>query len=105
MSVIEPSGFRTDWSGRSSVKTLPHIPDYVETLAPVFAYMGQGSGKEEGDPKKAAEALITIVESENPPLRLLLGNFAYQTDTNKFTNLLQSIEEWKETTINTDFRK
>ena len=63
----------------------------------------QRSGQEAGDPAKAAEALIAIVESEKPPLRLLLGADAYKFATHKFTNLLASIEEWKETTINVDF--
>lgn len=105
VTLIEPSGFRTDWSGRSSAKTQPSTPDYVETLSPTFQYMALGGGNEAGDPKKAAEAVLTVVEAENPPLRLLLGNQAYQAATHKFTNLLQNIEQWKETTINADFQK
>ncbi|ULO10465.1 SDR family NAD(P)-dependent oxidoreductase [Paenibacillus sp. 19GGS1-52] len=105
VTLIKPSGFRTDWSGRSSAKTQPSTPDYIETLSPTFQYMALGGGKEAGDPKKAAEAVLTVVEAGNPPMRLLLGNQAYQAATHKFTNLLQNIEQWKETTINADFQK
>lgn len=101
VTLIEPSSFRTDWSGRSSVKTEPSIPEYKQVMGAILE--GVGKGNEAGDPKKAAEAVITVVESEQPPLRLLLGNAAYQVASYKLTNLLKSIEEWKETTINADF--
>ncbi len=101
VTLIEPSSFRTDWSGRSSVKTESSIPEYKQVIGAIL--QGTGKGNEAGDPKKAAEAVITVVESEQPPLRLLLGNAAYQMASYKFTNLLKSIEEWKETTINADF--
>ncbi|MNN86845.1 short chain dehydrogenase [compost metagenome] len=70
----------------------------------MLSYIQQGNGHEAGDPAKAAEAVIQVVQSGNPPLRLLLGAAAYQGATNKFTNLLSSIEEWKETTLNADFK-
>ncbi|CAM3964181.1 oxidoreductase [Saccharibacillus endophyticus] len=103
VSIIEPSGFRTDWGGRSSVKTQTSIPEYENTVGRMLSGIGQSAGQEAGDPAKAAEALIHIAELDTPPLRLLLGKAAYQAATYKFTNLLSSIEEWKETTINADF--
>jgi NADP-dependent 3-hydroxy acid dehydrogenase YdfG len=105
VTMIEPGGFRTDWSGRSSVKTRSVIADYQETLNPVFDMFASANGQQPGDPKKAAEAIIKVVESQNPPLRLLLGNDAYQVAVNKFSNLLASIEELKTITVNTDFAK
>ncbi len=103
VSIIEPSGFRTDWGGRSSVKTQTRIPEYENTVGRMLSGIGQSAGQEPGNPSKAAEAVIKIAELDAPPLRLLLGNGAYQAATHKFTNLLSSIEEWKETTINADF--
>ncbi|SET89047.1 oxidoreductase [Paenibacillus sp. NFR01] len=101
VTLIEPSGFRTDWAGRSSAKTMPTIPEYQQLIGPMLA--GSGSGNEPGDPRKAAEAIIKVVETEQPPLRLLLGNGAYHVAVGKFTTLLQSIEEWKDVTVNADF--
>jgi hypothetical protein len=49
--------------------------------------------------------VIKVTESENPPLHLLLGGAAYEVATEKFTNLLNDMEIWKETTINTDFKE
>lgn len=101
VSLLEPSGFRTDWAGRSSVKTESEI--YKDTVGRMIGTTDAGSGNEPGNPVKAAEAIIAIVESPNPPLRLLLGKMAYQVATHKYTTLLDSIEEWKETTITADY--
>jgi len=102
VSLIEPSSFRTDWAGRSSVKTETAI--YKETVEPTISMMAQYSGKEPGNPEKAAEAMIAVVESENPPLRLLLGENAYQVANHKYQTLLKDMEEWKETTLGVDFK-
>ncbi|MQR88061.1 SDR family NAD(P)-dependent oxidoreductase [Bacillus megaterium] len=102
VSLIEPSSFRTDWAGRSSVKTETTI--YKETVEPTISTMAQFSGNEPGNPKKAAEAMISIVESENPPLRLLLGETAYQVANHKYQTLLEDIVKWKDTTLNVDFK-
>lgn len=101
VSLLEPSGFRTDWAGRSSVKTESKI--YKDTVGKMIEATDAGSGNEPGNPVKAAEAIIAIVESPNPPLRLLLGKMAYQVATHKYTSLLESIEEWKETTVTADY--
>lgn len=101
VTLIEPSGFRTDWAGRSSLKTEPAIPEYQQLIGPMLK--ATGSTQAQGDPKKAAEAVIAVVNAEAPPLRLLLGHNAYHVALNKFANLQKSIEEWKETTLNADF--
>ncbi|WP_018885814.1 oxidoreductase [Paenibacillus massiliensis] len=106
VTLIEPSSFRTDWGGRSSVKTDTTIPELKESIVgQMLQSIDQMAGQEAGDPAKAAEAVIQVVETPTPPLRLLLGQMAYQAATHKFTNLLASIEEWKETTINADFKE
>jgi hypothetical protein len=85
------------------VKTPITIEDYKATLTPMLDMMVGASGHQPGDPKRAADAIVGVVESENPPLRLLLGNDAYQVAANKFSNLLATIEDLKAITVNTDF--
>ncbi|MGF6357537.1 short-subunit dehydrogenase [Paenibacillus sp. 4624] len=105
VTLIEPSGFRTDWAGRSSVKTETSIPELKESIVgQMLQGIELGAGQETGDPAKAAEAVIKVVETTEPPLRLLLGQQAYDTATYKFNSLLASIEQWKETTINADYK-
>ncbi len=102
VTLIEPSSFRTDWAGRSSNRTITSIPEYKETVGKRIA---QPSGQEAGDPTKLADAVITVAESKNAPLRLLLGADAYDMATKKFTNLLNEVEHWKDTTIDADFKE
>ena len=105
VTLIEPSGFRTDWAGRSSVKTETSIPELKESIVgQMLQGIELGVGQENGDPAKAADAVIKVVETTEPPLRLLLGQQAYDTATYKFNSLLASIEQWKETTINADYK-
>ncbi|MFD1134423.1 oxidoreductase [Paenibacillus urinalis] len=104
VTLIEPSGFRTDWGGRSSVKTDTQIPELKESVVgQMLKGVQQNSGQESGDPVKAAAAVINVVEASNPPLRLLLGKAAHQAAKHKFTSMLADMEEWKEVSLNADF--
>jgi len=75
--VVEPSGFRTDWAGRSANESKTQIDDYVATAGATRTQLRNVSGKQEGDPVRAALAVIAAVESDRPPHHLLLGNAAF----------------------------
>lgn len=106
VTLMEPSSFRTDWGGRSSAKTETSIPELKESIVgQMLQGIQLGAGQEAGDPLKAAEAVIKVVETTEPPLRLLLGQQAYDAAIYKFNNMLESIEKWKETTLNADYKK
>ncbi len=60
-------------------------------------------GKQPGDPRKADEAMIQAIESENPPLRLMLGADAYGLCEQKRAAEREEFEAWRETGINTAF--
>lgn len=103
VTVIAPSGFRTDWAGRSANDTKIKIDDYNAT-----AHTNQGnirgySGKQPGDPVRAAKAIVKAVEAENPPLRLLLGVGAMRGARNKITELQHDFDTWADTTTGADF--
>jgi NAD(P)-dependent dehydrogenase (short-subunit alcohol dehydrogenase family) len=103
VTVIAPSGFRTDWAGRSANDTQTKIDDYQST-----AHTNQGnirgySGKQPGDPVRAAKAIVKAVETENPPLRLLLGVAALKNARNKLTELQHDFDAWQDTTTGADF--
>ena len=76
--VVEPSGFRTDWAGRSAHESALEIEDYQATAGKWRSQVRQSSGKQAGDPVRAAQAVIHAVESGNPPHHLLLGNAAFE---------------------------
>lgn len=102
VTVIAPSGFRTDWAGRSANNSPVVIEDYATTAGANKSNIRGYSGKQPGDPKKAAAAIVAVVESANPPLRLLLGVAALKGARNKLEELNKDYAAWEVTTINAD---
>ncbi len=101
--LVEPGPFRTDWSGRSLQKSDAAIPDYKDMTSMVRQMYANNRGKQAGDPVRAAEAIITAVTAENPPLRLLLGKAALENAQKKLSALATEFDAWKETTLGADF--
>ncbi|PQA96993.1 short-chain dehydrogenase/reductase [Chryseobacterium shigense] len=102
--IVEPGPFRTDWAGRSAVAENIKISEYSDTSA-VKDSMREGSGKEAGDPVRAAHAIIEVVESTKPPLRLLLGEIALNNAYVKLGELKNDFDNWKDLTLSADFPK
>ena len=76
--VVEPSGFQTDWAGRSANESKHQIDDYVATAGNARAGMRASSGHQPGDPVRAAKAIVAAVASGKPPHHLLLGSDAFE---------------------------
>ena len=76
--VVEPSGFRTDWAGRSANESNKQIADYAKTAGEWRSEIRADSGKQPGNPVRAAQAIIQAVELAIPPRHLLLGHDAYE---------------------------
>jgi NAD(P)-dependent dehydrogenase (short-subunit alcohol dehydrogenase family) len=96
--IVEPSGFRTDWAGRSANEATNRIADYEATSGKRARDIRAASGNQEGDPVRAAEAIIQAVETRDPPLRLLLGQMALQGAYAKLDVLRRDFDAWAEVT-------
>lgn len=105
VTIVCPSGFRTDWAGRSANESKSQIQDYQLTAGANKNNIRGYSGKQPGDPQRAAKAIIKVTEAENPPLYLLLGEAAFNTAKKKLEDLKDNFETWKETSIQADFPK
>ena len=105
VTVVAPSGFRTDWAGRSANNTKTVIADYAATAHTNQNTIRGYSGNQPGDPARAAKAIIKAVESDTPPVRLLLGNGALKGARNKIAEMQQDIDTWEETTVWADHPK
>ncbi|WP_158827267.1 oxidoreductase [Mucilaginibacter lacusdianchii] len=105
VTVIAPSGFRTDWAGRSANNSNIVIDDYKDTAGQNQNSIRGYSGKQPGDPVRAAKAMIQVTETENPPLRLLLGEAALKGARNKIDLLKKDFDEWAEVSVGADFPK
>jgi NAD(P)-dependent dehydrogenase (short-subunit alcohol dehydrogenase family) len=103
VTIVEPSGFRTDWAGRSAAESKTRIADYAPTAGKNLENLRDYSGKQPGDPVRAAAAIIAAVESPTPPLRLLLGKAALKGARAKLDMLKKDFDTWETTTIEADF--
>jgi NADP-dependent 3-hydroxy acid dehydrogenase YdfG len=101
--IVEPSGFRTDWAGRSANETRHPIADYDATAGRNKGAIRGYSGAQPGDPKRAVAAIIKAVEAKNPPLRLLLGKAALAGGRSKIEMLKKDFDAWAEVTEGADF--
>ena len=105
VTIVAPSGFRTDWAGRSANNSPIVIEDYAATSGKNKNDIRGYSGNQPGDPARAAQAIVKAVESDNPPLRLLLGVGALKGARAKIEQLKKDIDSWEETTVWADSPK
>jgi NAD(P)-dependent dehydrogenase (short-subunit alcohol dehydrogenase family) len=105
VTIVAPSGFRTDWAGRSAKDSKITIEDYATTAGKNKGDIRGYSGNQPGDPIRAAKAMIQVVESENPPLRLLLGAAALKGARIKLEELKNDFDTWAEVSEGADFPK
>jgi NAD(P)-dependent dehydrogenase (short-subunit alcohol dehydrogenase family) len=103
VSAIAPGQFRTDWAGRSMIRTQRTISDYDKLMDPVRQARQDKSGKQPGDPAKAAQVLLRIIEAPNPPTHLLLGDDALKLVREKLRSLNSEFDTWETVTTSTDF--
>ncbi len=101
--IVEPSGFRTDWAGRSANETRHPIADYDPTAGARQRQIRGYSGKQPGDPARAAAAIVQAVESADAPLRLMLGKAALAAGRAKVESLKRDFESWAEVSEGADF--
>ena len=101
--LVEPSGFRTDWAGRSANESKRQIDDYAATAGAWRGQVRANSGKQPGDPVLAAHAIVEAMLSPTPPHRLLLGNDAYQAATAKLEELRKEFSAWETVSRGADF--
>ncbi len=103
VTIVEPGPFRTDWAGRSLRTPRTAIDDYAETAGKRRQTIHDYSGTQPGDPVRAADAVITAVESSNPPLHLVLGRPALDALRAKLETLQAEIAAWEQVSLGTDF--
>jgi NAD(P)-dependent dehydrogenase (short-subunit alcohol dehydrogenase family) len=103
VTAVAPGAFRTDWAGRSMVRGQRSIADYDSVFNPVRERRQAMSGKQPGDPAKAARAILEIVSSDNPPVHVLLGRDAVARAREKLDALRAQIDAWESLSTSTDF--
>ncbi|MGF6840961.1 NAD(P)-dependent dehydrogenase (short-subunit alcohol dehydrogenase family) [Paraburkholderia youngii] len=102
VTAVAPGSFRTDWAGRSMTRTPRSIPDYDDIFDPIRQAREEKSGKQLGDPRKAARAMLAAIAAEHPPAHLLLGSDALGLVRDKLSALNAEIGAWEAITVSTD---
>jgi NAD(P)-dependent dehydrogenase (short-subunit alcohol dehydrogenase family) len=103
VTSVAPGSFRTDWAGRSMVRTERSIDDYDSVFKPIRRARAAKDGKQAGDPAKAAQVLLDIIANDNPPVHLVLGSDALSLVRDKLSGLQSEIDAWESVSKSTDF--
>src|SRR5450755_13063 len=103
VTLIEPGPFRTDFQGRSMTSVAKPIDAYAQTAGTRRTQLRESSGKQAGDPVRAADAIIKAVESDDPPLHLVLGNAGVKRVREALEEVLSTMEAWAAVSLGADF--
>jgi len=102
VTALEPGAFRTNWSGRSMVRAPRSIADYDDLLDPIRQARQVYNGQQPGNPTRAGEAILQVLQSDNPPTHLLLGSDALRAVAASLATLEREIETWRALSESTD---
>jgi NAD(P)-dependent dehydrogenase (short-subunit alcohol dehydrogenase family) len=103
VTALAPGQFRTDWAGRSMERTPRSIADYDAVMDPIRTARQAKSGNQPGDPARAAQALLALIDAESPPVRLFLGEDALGVVDQKLTAMKSEIATWDALSRSTSF--
>ncbi|WP_175664630.1 oxidoreductase [Burkholderia ambifaria] len=102
VTAVAPGSFRTDWAGCSMTRTPRSIADYDAIFDPIRQAREEKSGRQLGDPAKAARAMLAVIAADRPPAHLLLGSDALRLVRAKWAALEDEMRAWEAVTVSTD---
>jgi NAD(P)-dependent dehydrogenase (short-subunit alcohol dehydrogenase family) len=94
--IVEPGAFRTGLFRPDAAYQSQPMPEYADTVGPTRQYVGGNDGLQPGDPAKAAQAILTALDAEDPPLRLVLGGDAIDNIRSRLDQLTDELQRWEE---------
>ena len=102
VTIVEPGGFRTDFAGASTTIETGR-PEYDAVVGKAARMQQAYDGKQPGDPHRGAQAVLTLVAAERPPLRLPLGSDAVAAIERSDRARLDELATWRALSVSTDF--
>jgi NAD(P)-dependent dehydrogenase (short-subunit alcohol dehydrogenase family) len=103
VTAIEPGSFRTEWAGRSMTRAQRSVPDYDDLFGPIRDARLKASGNQLGNPARAADAVLAVIDQVAPPRHLVLGSDALRLVTAARKATDDDIRQWQELSRSTDF--
>ncbi len=104
VTALAPGSFRTDWAGRSMIRAPRRIADYDALFDPVRKARAEKSGRQNGDPDRAARVVLDLLAMEDPPAHLLLGSDAIGLVRPALEGRLEQIRIWEAIARSTDLQ-
>jgi NAD(P)-dependent dehydrogenase (short-subunit alcohol dehydrogenase family) len=105
VTCVEPGPFRTDWAGRSLRQTPNKIADYAETAGKRLDGTKQASGTQVGDPGRAGDIMIALIQQPKVPARIVLGAWGYDQVVHLMETRLEEVRRQKDLSLAADFPK
>lgn len=102
VTIVEPAAFRTNWPGPSMRQSATQIDDYADTAGARRRNTLDTYGHQPGDPERASAAIVDAVQTENPPLRPLLGTVALDVTLARHDTLKTNLTTWRDVTLSAD---
>jgi NAD(P)-dependent dehydrogenase (short-subunit alcohol dehydrogenase family) len=103
VTAVAPGSFRTEWAGRSMVRSPRSIEDYDGLFNPIRKAREDKSGKQIGDPDKAALAILDLLALDEPPAHLVLGSDALGLIKPALRTALDTFDIWEKVSRSTDY--
>jgi NAD(P)-dependent dehydrogenase (short-subunit alcohol dehydrogenase family) len=93
--IVEPGAFRTGLFRPGAAYESEAMPEYADTVGPTRAYVRDNDGLQPGDPAKAAQAILAVLDTDEPPLRLVLGADAIGNIEQRLEALTSELAAWR----------
>jgi NAD(P)-dependent dehydrogenase (short-subunit alcohol dehydrogenase family) len=103
VTALAPGSFRTDWAGRSMARTNRHISDYDALFDPIRTARAAKSGRQSGDPAKAAQIVLDLVNGGQAPQHLVLGSDALRLIGSRMAAFSAELERWRPVSESSDY--
>jgi len=100
---LEPGGIRTNWAQRAGENTPDLLPEYEESVGAIYKLLASVRGKAEGDPRKIADVIVKLANSQDVPKRLILGKDAEIRVKNVEAARAEEAAKYRDLTLSTVF--
>ena len=101
--TLEPGGIRTNWARRAVQNAPDLLPDYEASVGSRLKMLRSLEGRAEGDPRKIADVIVQLANSDDVPMRLILGVDAEQRVREAEAARASVAEKWRHLTVSTIF--
>src|SRR6202163_3011245 len=101
--TLEPGGIRTNWARRAGQNTPDLLPDYEASVGSMLKMLRGLEGRFESDPRKIADVILQLAESDEVPVRLILGVDAEKRVRQAEAARAREDEKWRHLTLSTVF--